>query len=282
MTIQGTEKVALVVTNDQHTNSTVAVCPPVVNLDDGGTYHATRTQRALWDCWRDFWQQANELTKGYRRVGVFNGDLGELDAKKRSTQLVTINKATILSMVIETLEPALDILDAAYFMRGTEAHTGKSAWLEEAVANDIDITIRESKAAASWWQYTGTAAPGVRFDIAHHATMGGLPWTCKNAANKLASLTMWYYRVDRDGKAPHVVIRSHNHTCADSFDNYPARAIFTGAWTTKTSHTRRIGLENAISDISGMVILCEGKDEYTVHKIPYEPMKDKKIWALKM
>jgi len=280
MTIQGTEKVALVVTNDQHTNSTVAVCPPVVNLDDGGTYHASRTQRALWDCWRDFWQQANELTKGYRRVGVFNGDLGELDTKKRSVQLISLNKATILSMVIETLEPALGILDAAYFMRGTAAHTGKSSWLEEAVAADTDITVRESQAAASWWHYRG-AASGVRFDIAHHATMGGLPWTSKNAANKLAALTLWYYRVSRNEKAPHVAIRSHNHSTADSYDNFPVRAIFTGAWTILTEHGYRIGLENVLSDIGGMVILCDA-GQYTVKKIPYEPMKDKKIWALKM
>jgi len=36
-----------------------------------------------------------------------------------------------------------------------------------------------------------------------------------------------------------------------------------------------------LSDIGGMVILCDA-GQYTVKKIPYEPMKDKKIWALKM
>jgi len=122
-----TNRVALIVTSDHHINSTVALCTPVINLDDGGTYHASRTQRELYNCWLDFWQQAKELTTGYKRVGVFNGDLGELDTKKRSIQLVTLNKATIQRMVIDTIEPALAILDSVFVMRGTAAHTGKSS-----------------------------------------------------------------------------------------------------------------------------------------------------------
>ena len=272
-------KIALIVTSDQHINSTVALCKPVINLDDGGTYHASRTQRWLNDCWLDFCGKVSYLTTGYKRVGVFNGDLGELDTKKRSIQLITLNKATIQGMIIDTTEPLLAHLDTCYIMRGTSAHTGKSSWLEEAIGNDIDIAVRESEGAASWWHYRGLA-DRVRLDIAHHAPMGGKPWTRKNAANNLAALTMWHYRVTRDERAPHIVIRSHNHTKADSFDNFPTRAIFTPAWTTLTEFGYRSGFENELSEIGGTIILCDGED-YTIHKINYV-RRERRIWALKM
>jgi len=274
------EKTALIVTSDHHINCAVALCTPTINLDDGGTHHASRTQREFWDYWRDFWIRTNELTAGYRRVGVFNGDIGELDTKKRSIQLITLNKATILRMVIDTLEPALANLDAAFFMRGTAAHTGKSSWLEEAIANDIDITVRESEGAASWWHYRGLA-DRVRVDLAHHAPLGSNPTTKYNGANALAWKAIWYYLVEHKQPAPHLIIRSHNHTKADSADNFECRALFTPCWTALTEHGYRIGFENAKPDIGGYVILCDGED-YQVKKINYQLSKGKRLWKLKM
>src|SRR3990167_4425730 len=274
------DKTALIITADKHVNSTVAICPPVVNLDYGGTYHATRTQREFYDYWLDFIQRAKELTTGYRRVGVVNGDLGELDTKKRSIQLITLNKATIQRMIIDVLEPELAILDAVYIMRGTAAHTGKSSWLEEAIANDIDITVRESEGAASWWHYRGLA-DRVRVDLAHHAPLGSSPTTKYNGANALAWKTLWYYNVRRKQPAPHLVIRSHNHTRADSFDNFECRALFTPCWTALTEHGYRSGYENEIPDIGGYVILCDGED-YQVKKINYQLSAGRRLWKLTM
>src|SRR5512139_2836879 len=99
----------LVVISDLHINSTVAVCPPTVNLDDGGSYHATPAQRWLWECWKDAWRKIREQAAGRRVVLLINGDLGELDTKRRSNQLITVNKSTIQSIILETLEPALAV-----------------------------------------------------------------------------------------------------------------------------------------------------------------------------
>jgi hypothetical protein len=49
----------LVLTGDLHVNSTVALCPPTVELDDGGTYHHSRTQAWIWNRWIDFWALAD-------------------------------------------------------------------------------------------------------------------------------------------------------------------------------------------------------------------------------
>ena len=124
-------KTAIIITSDQHINSTLALCPPRVQLDDGGTYIASPTQRWIWEMSNEFTEWAKDIARGYKPVAVFNGDLGELDTKKRTNQLISLNKATILNMITETLEPLTSWVDACYFIRGTPAHVGKSSWLEE-------------------------------------------------------------------------------------------------------------------------------------------------------
>ena len=86
-------KTAIIITSDQHIGSTVALCPPRVPLDDGGTYVASPGQRWLWQGWLEFIQYAKDLAQGYKPIAVFNGDLAELDTKRRTNQLINPNKA---------------------------------------------------------------------------------------------------------------------------------------------------------------------------------------------
>jgi hypothetical protein len=273
-------KTALIVVSDLHINSEVAICPPIVNKDDGNSHHAGRTQMWLWRSWQSFWNQVRNDYQGYRKILVCNGDLGELDTAKRSVQLITLNKATILKMVLDTLEPALDVVDAQLFTRGTAAHTGKSAWLEEAIADDLKDTISPTDKIASWWHYRGVCE-GVRLDIAHHASAGGKPWAKGGGALRLASQVVWHYRVDRGADPPHVVIRSHNHQYSDSGGNFETFAFFTRAWTSATEYVFRIGQENSLADVGGHVIACEdgkwSKKDYT-----FEPREARRVWAMKL
>jgi len=250
---------------DTHINSTVGLCTPQISLDDGGDYRASQGQRWLWRNWLDFWEQ---LPKADRLIGIFNGDLVESDAKQRSTQIITRNRSTILRMAVDVLEPALDKCDAVYIIRGTEAHTGKSGELEEALAQDItSAVIRDT--SASWW-HLQAECEGVRFNIAHHASMGRLPHTEKNAANKIAYLVTWHY-VTNGIRPPHIAIRSHNHRYADSGRNYePVMGICTPAWTLKTAYGYRISAENGLPAIGGLWFLCED-GSYTWDLIQYKP-----------
>lgn len=271
-------RTAVIAVSDMHINSTVALLKPTVNLDDGGTYHASRTQRAMWESWLDFWDEAGKLP-AKRKIGVFNGDIGELDTKRRSSQLVTLNKATIQSMVLDVLEPALDVLDAVYVIRGTMAHTGKNGWLEEAIANDITINM-PGKTTASWW-HLRAKADGVRFDVSHHANMGGLPWTEKNAGNKIASIIVWRYLVNMKQPAPQVTLRSHNHRYADSGGNFETFAVCLPSWSILTEFAYRTGKENDVSSIGGVWFICENS-KYQYDMRIYKPQKSRRIWALKM
>jgi len=261
-----------------HTNSTVALAPPIVNLDDGGTFRASRSQRALWESWLDFWGEAGKLNTD-RIIGIFNGDLGELDTKRRSSQLITTNKATVQNMLLDVLEPALDVLDAVYVIRGTMAHTGKSGWLEETIANDITINI-PSPTAASWW-HLRAAASGVRFDVAHHAGMGSLPWTEKNAGNKVASIIEHRYLISMKQPAPAVALRAHNHRYSDSGGNYETFAVCMPCWSLITEYAYRTGKENDGSNIGGVWFVCQdGKYQY--ERRIYQPQNLRRIWALQM
>ena len=260
--------------SDTHINSTVGLCPPVVNLDDGGTFRSSPLQRDLWRFWLDYWEQIGKLPG--KKVCIINGDLGELDTKRRTNQIITPNKATIQRIVLDTLAPAFDTCGAFVFIRGTQAHIGKSAWLEEAIAQDVDATVRCHKdAPASWYHWRGVV-DGVRFDVAHHAAMGRLPHTEKNAGNKIASTILYRYCVDMKEKPPHVAVRSHNHRYADSGGNYETFAVCTPAFTAATEYVYRIGQENSVADIGGLAFVCD-KGKYDLKDYRYKPRKGK-LW----
>ena len=120
---------------------------------------------------------------------------------------------------------------------------------------------------------------GVRIDLAHHASMGSRPWTEKNAANTLASIVMMRY-AQRDDKLPHLVLRGHVHRHADSWDNYPTRAIFLPAYQLKTAFVYRIAGEARVSDLGMIVVKCD-RGEYDVVKWIYQ-IKEKESWRTKL
>jgi hypothetical protein len=266
----------LAIVADLHVNSTVAICPPRIEKDEG-THLATREQRWLGECFRDYCTGFYQLPG--RHVVIINGDVGELDTKKRSLQLISTNKATIQRIILETIEPLIGDADAVYVMRGTSAHTGKSAWLEEWLGNDIDA-IGPSNDTRSWWNLR-TDCEGVRLDIAHHASMSASKAGKLGAPSRLACET-WSDYTEAGNKPPNLVIRSHNHRSADTFDNFPVRVIYTGAWTFATEYIYRSGkyTANMLADISGLYLTCEdGKIE--VERKAYKPER-RNVWALKM
>ena len=130
--------VLLAAVGDTHIGSTVGLCPRRVELDDGGTYEASKSQRWLRECWEDYWQQVKaRKRKKTRVVALLNGDLADRNRHSKY-QLVMINRAVIQRMMLDVLEPVLDIADAIIVVRGTEAHVGGSSEMEEWLAADID------------------------------------------------------------------------------------------------------------------------------------------------
>lgn len=261
-------KRAMIVVSDLHVNNLKAICPPVVRLDNGGTYHASPTQRKIWDAWLDFWSYANEITvgQGYDPVVVLNGDLGELDINRRTYELITPNKADILNMAVDVIVKGLEQIEVpqvpVYVIRGTPAHTGKSAWLEEAIADDIGSVPADGGALSHWHLRAKMAQTYV--DVTHHGNLSSIPYRANASADKLAFET-WLHYTTQGAPAPNAVIRSHMHQRAEG-DFEQTRVYFTPSWSSKTDFVYRIGRENSYSSVGGLVLLVDGDKHQAVYK----------------
>lgn len=257
-------KYLLAVTGDLHTNSTVGLVPGRFTLDDGGDYSPSRIQNWLRRKWHQYWEDvklAQEKT-GAELVIILNGELVD-DNHHTTTQLVTRNKADQIRMAYDVLKPGLDLLDEdgdAFVTRGTEAHTGPNANLDEAIARDIDAVPSMygndgSPSAYSWWQLR-VSFDGVLIDVAHHPGTGSrVQWTRGADANRLAAATV-IQCADYGEPIPDLVIRGHNHIASDSYDNHRARAIIMPSWQLGTSFGFRLG--GGWLKTGGMMVLCGG------------------------
>ena len=236
----------IAVAGDLHTNCTVGLCSPIVALDDGGQYRASREQRAVWREWLKFWNEVGAARDeaGARLIIVLNGELAD-DNHHVTLQLITRNPQTQMAHAVEVLKPALDLLregDRVYVTRGTEAHSGPSAWMDEAIARDIGATGETPDGPASWWQLL-LNVEGVRIQVAHHPPPGGgrLPeararWAIATAGNIVRAC------VRRSEPIPHLIIYGHVHNPADSWDaEGDCRVLVLPAWQLKTSYGFRIG-----------------------------------------
>ena len=43
-----------IVISDGHTGDQLGLCPPEVPLNHGGTYHHSKYQAGVWECWEKF------------------------------------------------------------------------------------------------------------------------------------------------------------------------------------------------------------------------------------
>lgn len=259
--------------SDLQTNSTVALCPPVVNLDDGGSYHASRTQRQLWNDYLNFRDRLKSAKGDGDLYLVFNGDLHDGDHHQTS-QIITRNTATMQNIAADVIDPMAQIADKMFLIRGTEAHVGKSAALEEEIAKDLGFEKNGKK--YSWW-YLKARFKSYWFDVAHHTSMGSTPVGKGNAANKLAAEIIFEY-ANRGEKPPDYAIRSHVHRHADSFDNYITRAIILPCWQYNNAFAHRIA-PGKLPTIGGMIWEKEDGKQPTWTAVTYEPKKgEDTVW----
>lgn len=257
-----------VIISDLHINSTVAICPPSVQLDDGGTYHPSPGQSWLRYSFERFVETVKAKAWGDIYL-IINGDLAEGDAKQRSLQTISRNPATIKTMAAEVLDPLAKLSADLFVIRGTPAHGGQSGNLEEGIADDLEAVKCPDTGASSWWGLLWEI-DGVRMDIAHHPRggTGARPFNVNSVADRLASDTVFEY-ANRGDRPPDLVIRSHLHRYLDSYQHFRTRAIITPAWTFATEFIHKIA-PNSLADVGGILVhTSDGK--YEVEPVRYEP-----------
>lgn len=283
MNTQG-EATNLICVADAHINLAVSVRTPVFVKDNGDESRASPEQRWMWrECWLPFWDDVKRLPG--RKIAIMVGDMVELDIKRRSNALVATNKAEILRLATDTLEPAIDAVDQVIWIRGTTAHVGKSGWSEEDLAKDCTITIPEHKGRYSWEHFQGDIG-GMRVDAQHYSSMGSTPLTKANAGNKLAYTVEEQYaemsrRAERYIPPPHLTLAAHNHRYSDSGGNFKTRAYLLPAWTLPTEYILMKGGREELSDIGGIIFTIKDGVITTTKKV-YEPQGLRRVWALKI
>lgn len=276
--------IVIAVTSDQHCGSSVALCPPKIELDDGGEYVASKSQRWLWQNWLDFWQRVRRVRDKEKALlyQMWNGDLTE-GSHHGSTQILSGNSSVQSQVVAAAMRVPLDLEpDKLWVIRGTEAHVGHSAEGEEKIADGLSRDTYENGAGkrvkrpivrdldtdtASHW-HAKLEVQGVRFDFAHHGRIGQRPWTKPNVTMNLAA-EIFYEHAAREEPYPHIAVRSHFHTFVDTGAAHPVRVLQTPAWQLHTAFAHKVVTEK-IADIGGLIIVVrDGKA--TVEPVIYKP-----------
>lgn len=259
---------------DSHVNSTIGLCTPRVVLDDGGEYRYSAGQSWLWRQWKSYCDEVKREAKGSRLYVFVNGDAVEADVRQRSHQLVSRNKATMLRLAADVLEPILNIADRVFVIRGTGAHTGRGSQFEEKLADDVGAE-RTPDGQRSWWYWLGEIS-GVLCEVAHHTTGSGRAWTAGGGAVRLAAETVIEYGGNGE-RIPALVFRSHTHRHTDSGENVTGcRAVTLPAWSLATEHSHRTGAGVRLAHVGGAIVRCEDGG-YNLRVIRYVPRRQE-IW----
>lgn len=265
------DAVVFAIVSDMHAGSTVAPCPPSVELDDGGQYVASKAQNWLWRGWLEYWDTVAQLRDELKAslYAGFNGDITEGD-HHGTTQILSGNP-TVQADVVNAMMAVPKSLapDAWFFVRGTEAHVGKSACYEERIADGLrrdgnPVHGDPDTGTSSWW-HLRMEIQGKRLSLAHHGRMGQRPWTRPNVTANLAA-EIFYEHASRGEPHPHLAVRSHLHRMVDTYDQHPVRVIQTPAWQLATSYVHRIA-PDSLADIGGIIVIVRDGELEVIKKI---------------
>lgn len=261
--------------SDPHAGSTVAICPPEVQLDDGGYYKASRAQNWLWDCRTEALSIVAKLRTqlGAKLYYLSNGDVTDGD-HHGTTQILSGNPTAQAAVVDAIMKPILALRpDGLAFVRGTEAHVGKSACYEERIAKGLlkdgwPVITDAATGNASHWHFRAEMH-GVRLDFAHHGRVGTRPWTKATGPMTLAA-EIGYNHFRRGEPHPHIAVRSHMHQYFDTHDAHPVRVIQTPCWQLATSYIHRIAPDN-LADIGAVIVVLQEGEPPEVRPMLYRP-----------
>jgi len=270
----------IAVVNDLHCGSTVALCPPEIELDDGGVFSASRPQRWLWQCWLDYWAEVRRARRPDDRLMIiYNGDLVDGDHHGTS-QIVSRNPEAQAAVLREAMAIPLALdADKIFVVRGTEAHVGKSGAAEEGLArrwrsDGLPVVGDPDTGTASWW-HLRLDVDGLLIDVTHHGRTGMREHTRANAANLYAHDILLSYAKRRE-RFPDLCLRAHHHRFNDSGALCPVRVITNGAWQLHTgwSHGK---FADTIADIGGLIVTVED-GQYDVRMVEYQANRGS-VWT---
>lgn len=255
----------LVVVSDTHCGDGLALCPPEVRLDDGGTYKQSKLQRVLWAWWKEFWDEfVPTATHGEPFSVVHNGDAID-GVHHNSTNQITHNLATQRGIAQTILEPVVEAAEGRYYhIRGTEAHVGKSAESEEELARNLGA-IPNDDGQFSRYELRKIVGNGLVHCLHHVGTTGSNAYEATAVHKELVET---YTEAARWGtRPPDIIVRSHRHRHIETsipnrrlvngaWVHGKARAVVTPAWQSKTPFAWKIPGARLSTPQFGGIVIC--------------------------
>ena len=251
----------VVVISDTHVGGRTALCPPTVQLDDGGVYTPSKQQKILYGWWREFWDEfVPHVTKGEPYVVVHNGDCVDGAPHGSVAQISHLMDDQVVA-AIDLMGPIVrnKKVQSYYHIRGTEAHIGKSGELEERTAKALGAVKDDDGRFARWelWLRMGDGKNEHLVHFLHH--IGSTGSTHYESSAVMAELAAELTEAARWGENPaSAIVRSHRHRSIEV--RIPSShgwrfAVVTPAWQLKTPFAYKIpGARLAPSQIGGIVL----------------------------
>lgn len=232
----------LVVISDLHAGCRIGLHPAhKTKLDDGGFYEPSAFQRVIWGYWKEFWGRWVPLVTKDEPFGVLlNGDAID-GAHHGSKTQVSQNHADQANIAAAILEPVVEACQGKFWwVRGTEAHVGKSAEDEERLAQRLGAVPNKDGQYARWdlWKHVGDAL----VHATHH--VGGT----SSAAYETSAIHRTLHNAFNEAgrwreQPPQVVVRGHVHRYVKteiSSAAGPAYGVICPAWQGRTPFSHRI------------------------------------------
>jgi len=262
----------LVVVSDLQSGCRMALCPPrAIKLDDGGIYKASKLQRKLWKCWRFFWDEwVPTVCRNEPFAVCINGDAID-GVHHGSTTQISQNLSDQLNIAEALLEPITELCQGRfYFIRGTEAHAGKSAQYEEMLAKNLNA-IRDEYGKYSRWDLKIRIGNGL-VHLAHH--IGCSSSIAYETSAIQRELQQMYVESARwEGEPPDCIVRSHRHRNCETRIRMKkhgrvgfATCCTTAGWQLATPFVRKTTWgRTARPQIGGSLVRWGDEDMYTRH-----------------
>ena len=245
----------LAVNGDWHVNDTNGLCPPRFRRERDSTHHPDKFQRAIWTGWLEYWDVVAQYKKKLKSpvVGVFNGDLGDINSHSKS-QLISLLKNDIQRAMADVASPALEVTDYNVVIRGTEAHVGGCGELEEWFADDISAEP-SPEGQASWWIWRAEIE-GVRIHATHHPpTITKLPNKRGQAVARMCERLASEYDIYGWEKKPQLAFWSHVHWSARGYE-MGIEGWTVPPWKGMDSYTHRLGI-TLPSPVGGLICIVD-------------------------
>lgn len=219
-----------VVTDSDHPNSMVGLChPDGVDRDPGGHYSPSKAQLWLWDKWDDLWTRAAQKAREFKADlwwwhlgdGVDDNDHGKHG-------LVTLKKDEIVTIGAAVKQRGRDVVKRMFYVRGTPAHVGAAAELEELCARELKPRPEKDRVTNRYTKWAWKCeVRGVKMLFKHRPISTSTRFHTRGGGANRTAAELVGESEDLGHTLPDVAYYGHFHHQEDSGSNFRVHVLFT-------------------------------------------------------